>query len=363
MTQEERLQLLKEVSEVRGISGHEKEVSRLIKRHLEGVADHFEYDNLGSTVAHLNKRDPKKPTVLLTAHMDEIGFLVSAIEESGFLRINPVGGWWGHVIPAHEFIIKTREGKEYFAVSGAQPPHGMPPERRKQVMEIKDMYLDLGVNNKKDVEAMGIRIGDTVTPHQHFRVLQNGTALLGKAWDDRVAVAVGIELMKRLKGRDLGVNFVFAGTVQEEVGLRGAGTAAYLVKPDIAFATDVTMSYDLPGSPNNETKLGSGVALSLMDASVIAHRGLVDFVEKIAKEKEIKHTFDMLTAGGTDSGAIHKQFDGIINMTISLPCRYFHSHVSIIDLRDYEATVDLLEAVLTSLTMDDLIALKASKHE
>ncbi|MGI6714280.1 MAG: M42 family metallopeptidase [Bacilli bacterium] len=363
MTREERLQLLQEVSEVRGISGHEREVARLIQRHLKGVVDRFEFDNLGSTIAYLNKHDAKKPTVLLTAHMDEIGFLVSGIEEGGFLRINPIGGWWGHVIPAHEFIVKTREGKEYFAVSGAQPPHGMPPEKRKQVMEIKEMYLDLGVSSKKEIEEMGIRIGDTVTPHQHFRVLQNGTALLGKAWDDRVAVAVGIELMKRLQGKDLPVNFVFAGTVQEEVGLRGAGTAAYHVKPDIAFATDVTMSYDLPGSPAKETKLGSGVALSLMDASVIAHRGLFDFVEKVAVEKEIKHTYDLLTAGGTDSGAIHKQFDGIINMTISIPCRYFHSHVSIIDLRDYEATVALMEVVVTSLNDKVLAALKASKYE
>lgn len=363
MTHEERLQLLKEVSEVRGISGNEKEVSRLIRRHLNEVVDHFEYDNLGSTIAYRTPVDGQKPTVLFTAHMDEIGFLVTSIEESGLLRFSNVGGWWGHVVPAHEFIVKTRDGREYFGVTGAQPPHGMPPEQRKQVLELKQMYLDLGVNDKKQVEEMGIRIGDTITPYQNFRVMQNGTALLGKAWDDRASVAIGIEVLKNLLGQALPCNVVFAGTVQEEVGLRGAGTASYHVKPDIAFATDVTMSYDLPGSPNNATKFGSGVALSIMDASVIAHPGLFDFVEAIAKEKGIKYTYDMMTGGGTDSGAIHKQFDGIINMTISLPCRYFHSHVSMIDLRDYEAAVELMSEVFKRITPEVVAQLKASKFE
>ena len=363
MNKEQRLDLLKEVSEVRGISGNEREVSRLIQRRLKDVVDHFEYDNLGSTISYLKPLDEKKPTVLFAAHMDEIGFIVTNIEESGLLRFSNVGGWWGHVVPAHEFIIKTRTGQEYFAVTGAQPPHGMPAEKRKQVMELKDMYLDLGVDNKKQVEEMGIRIGDTITPKQDFRVLQNGNALLGKAWDDRACVAIGIEVMENLKDEKLASNVVFAGTVQEEVGLRGAATASYHVKPDIAFATDVTMSYDLPGTPNNDTKLGTGVALSIMDASVIAQRGLFDFVEEIAKEKGIKYTYDLMTGGGTDSGAIHKQFDGIINMTISLPCRYFHSHVSIIDLRDYEAAVELVTEVIRRITPEIIEQLRASKYE
>ena len=362
MTKEERLQLLKDVSEVNGISGHEVEVSRLIQKYLKDDVDKFDFDNLGSTLAYLNG-DEDQPTVLFTAHMDEIGFLVSRIEENGYLRLQPVGGWWGHVVPAHEFIVKTRSGKEYLGVTGAQPPHGMPASERNKVMELKDMYLDLGVYSKAEVEALGVRVGDTITPKQSFSVLNNGKALLGKAWDDRVCVAVGIEVTKNLRKRGHKVNFVFAGTVQEEVGLRGAGTTAYKVKPDIAFATDVTMSYDLPGSPNNDTKLGNGVALSIMDSSVIAHRGLFDYVEDIAKANNIKYTYDMLTAGGTDSGSIHKTYDGIVNMTVSLPCRYFHSHVSIIDYDDYVQLVDLMTEVVISLDKEKLAAIKATKYE
>lgn len=357
-----RLELLKRVSEVRGISGDEREVAKLVVNELKGTTDKIEFDNLGSLVAHLpGQKD--QPTVSISCHMDEVGFVVGKIEKSGFIRLHPVGGWWGHVVPAHEFVVKTRDGKEYIGVTGAQPPHGMSADARNRVMEIKDQYLDLGVKDAKQVEELGIRVGDTVTPLQTFRVLNDGETLLGKAWDNRVSVAVGIEVTKRLKKEGHKANFAFVGSVQEEVGLRGARTSTFKVKPDIAFAVDVTMSYDLPSSPDNPTKLGAGVALSVMDGSVIAHRGLFDLVEKVAKEKNIKYTYDLLTAGGTDSGEIHKTGDGVINMTISIPCRYFHSHVSLVNANDVEETINLITEVVKAIDNDTLTALKASKYQ
>ena len=350
--------LLKKVSEVQGISGDEKEVAMLIKDELKDIAT-FEYDNLGSTIAYLNK-ESDQPKVLLTAHMDEVGFIVSSITPEGFIKMSPIGGWWNHVILAELMVLKTREGKKYFGVVGAQPPHGMPAEARSKVMDLNNIYLDLGIKDKKMAEKLGIRMGDTITPYQEFRVLNDGVSLLGKAWDDRIAVAVGIEVLRR----NSNANAIFAGTVQEEVGLRGAKTASYHVKPDVAFAIDVTMSHDLPGSDRGmDTKLGAGVALSVKDGSVIAHRGLFDFVEEIAKKHGIKYTYDMLQAGGTDSGEMHKQFNGIINMTISLPCRYFHSHVSIINYNDYEATINLMVEVIESINAEVVAKLKASKYE
>lgn len=360
MNDQERLALLKKVSEVAGISGNEKEVAKLVATELKNTADKIEYDNLGSVISYLNGQ-AGEPTVLLTGHMDEIGFLVSRIEDSGLIRLHAVGGWWGHVIPAHLMKVTTREGKTYFGVTGAQPPHGMPPEQRNKVMELKDMYLDMGVTNKKMIDDLGIRVGDQITPVTDFRVMNDGKTLLGKAWDDRACVAIGVDVLKNLKERGHKATVAFAGTVQEEVGLRGAKTAAYKVRPDIAFAVDVTMSYDLPGSPNNPTKLGSGVALSIMDGSVIAHRGLFDWVENIAKEKGIHYTYDLLTAGGTDSGEIHKSFDGVVNMTLSLPCRYFHSHVSLIHYDDYVAAVELLTEVIARIDKNVVAELKETK--
>lgn len=357
-----RIDLLKRLSEVNGISGAEKEVARLVKKELKDVADTIEFDNLGSLVATL-KGQEGAPTVLLSAHMDEVGFVVKQIEKGGFLRLHNVGGWWGHVVLAHEWTITTRDGKEYIGVTGAQPPHGMPPEQRNKVLEIKDIYIDMGVQSEDDIKALGIKVGDTVTPHQNFRILNDGKTLLGKAWDDRVSVAVGIEVLRRLKKEGHSATVSLAATVQEEVGLRGAKTSAFKVKPDLAFAIDVTMSYDLPGSPAMDTKLGAGVALSIMDGSVIGHRGLFDHVEAVAKAKGIKYTYDLLTAGGTDSGEIHKTMDGVVNMTISIPCRYFHSHVSLVHYDDVEATIDLLVHVLKGVDQTLLAKLKASKYE
>ncbi len=355
------LSLLKRISEVRGISGNEKEVAKLVVDELKDVATKVEFDNLGSVICY-HDGEKGQPLVMLAGHMDEVGFVVKSIEPSGLLRIHPVGGWYNHVILAENFIVKTREGKEFFAVTGAQPPHGMTPEQKAKVLEIKDMYLDLGVKDKKMVEDLGIRPGDTVTPYEEFKVMADGKTLLGKAWDDRIGLAIGIEVMKELAKTGHKANLALAGTVQEEVGLRGAKTAAAHIKPDIAIALDVTLSHDLPGSPDEPCKLGAGPALSIMDGSVIAHRGLFDLVEKIAKEKKIPYCYDLLTAGGTDSGEIHKTGDGVITMTISLACRYFHSHVSMINYDDFTNAVKLIVEVIKVIDKKTLAELKESKY-
>lgn len=354
--------LLKEISEILGISGDEKDVAKYVVKQTKDVADKIEFDNLGCVACYQNG-EVDQPLVMIAGHMDEVGFVVKSIEPSGLLRIAPIGGWYNHVILAENFIVKTRDGKQYFAVTGAQPPHGMSAEQRSKVLDIKDMYLDLGVQDKEMVEKLGVKPGDTVTPCEEFKVMADGKTLLGKAWDDRIGVAVGIEVLKELKKEHHKANVAFVGTVQEEVGCRGAQTAANLVKPDIAFAIDVTLSHDLPGSPNEPCKLGSGPALSIMDGSVIAHRGLFDFVEEIAKKHNIKYCYDMLTAGGTDSGKIHMTNDGVITMTISLACRYFHSHVSMINYDDFVNTVKLLTEVIKAIDKDTLQKLKMSKYQ
>lgn len=359
MEKEEQLVFLKELTEAKGISGDEKEVSRIMKKYLEGYADEFDYDNLGSLIAIKKGNDDLK--VMLSGHIDEVGFIVSYIEESGFLRISPVGGWWAHVLPSQRVSIKTCDDKVYYGVIGSMPPHGMKPEIRSKVMEIKDLYVDLGVNNKQEVLDLGINVGDSVIPYTEFMVMNNPDYVCSKAFDDRIGAAVVVEVMRNLKDKKIPNTLYSVGSVQEEVGLRGARTATYKVKPDVAIAIDVSMSYDVPGLEKGESKLGKGVALSLMDASVIANRGLVKVLKQICKEKDIPFTHDSLSAGGTDSGEINKSFDGVINMTLSLPCRYFHSHNSIISLKDYKACIDLLTEFVLRLDKDMLEELKNSK--
>lgn len=356
------LKLLKEISEVNGISGFEKNVAKLVKKEISDSVDEINFDNLGSLIAYKRTNKDNVPLVMLSAHMDEVGFLVKSIEESGLIRITNIGGWYNHIIPNQSYVITTKQGKTYFAVSGAQPPHGMSAEQRNKVLDLKDMYLDLGVKDKKMVLDLGINVGDSVTPYQEFRVMNDKKTLLGKAWDDRIGVASLITTAKELKNEQLNCDVAYAFTVQEEVGLRGAKTSAQKIKPDIAFAIDVTFSYDLPNSVNDPAKLGNGVCLSVMDGSVIAHRGLFDFVEEVAKKHNIQYCYDMLSAGGTDSGNIHTTGDGVITMTISLPCRYFHSHVSMINYDDYVSCVNLLKEVLKAIDNETLNKLKMSKY-
>lgn len=359
MNREERLVFLKEMTEAKGISGDEKEVSRLMKKYLQDYADEFDYDNLGSIIAKKSGSDDLK--VMLSGHIDEVGFIVSYIEDSGFLRISPVGGWWGHVLPSQKVSVKTIDDKVYYGVIGSIPPHGMKPEVRNKVMEIKDLYVDLGVANKQEVLDLGINIGDSVIPYTEFMVMNNPDYICSKAFDDRIGAAVVVEVMRNLKGKDHKNTLYSVGSVQEEVGLRGAKTATYKVKPDIAIAIDVSKSYDLPGGDKGESKLGKGIALSLMDASVIANRGLFRMLRDICQEKNIPFTYDTLSAGGTDSGEINKSFDGVINMTLSIPCRYFHSHNSVVNLVDYQACIDLLTEFLMRLDKNALEEIKNSK--
>lgn len=335
------LVMLEKMGNVNGIPGNEKQVSKLMRSYLEQSVDTIEYDNLGSLIG-IKKGKANGPKIMLAGHMDEVGFIVSKIDDKGFISLLPVGGWWGHVILSQGLIITTRDGKEVYGVIGSRAPHGLPAEVRNKVLEIKDVFLDLGVKNKEEVLELGVQIGDMVTPDTKFRVMNNENYLMSKAWDNRAGACVVIDVMNKIKDLDLDATVYGVGTTQEEVGLRGAGTAANKIQPDIAFGIDVTLATDMPNEKPNGVDLGVGVVLSLMDASVLAHRGLVQEMETICKDLGLSFTHDMMVAGGTDTGAIHKAGSGAIAMTLSIPSRYIHSHRSLIHRKDYADTVAVL---------------------
>ncbi|MEG0542514.1 MAG: peptidase M28, partial [Angelakisella sp.] len=267
------IEMLKELSEANGICGHEKGASRVMARYLDGYADSIRYDNLGSIIGCKNGSG-NGPKVALFGHLDEVGFLVRKITDDGFLYLARVGGMWPHLLLAQEVTVTTRDDTEYVGIISSPPPHGMSPEERAKVKDVEDIFVDLGVNDADEVKALGIRVGDTVTPRTQFRVLNNPNYLMGKAWDDRLGAAVATAVLRSMKGQSHQADVYAVGTVQEEVGLRGAATAGFEVKPDIAIALDVTLASDVPDSKYG-TPLGTGVTLSLMDASVIANRELV----------------------------------------------------------------------------------------
>ena len=337
----DRIKFIKEFCEVDGISGHEKNATRVMKKYVEEYSDEITYDTLGSLIA--KKTGASDLRIMIAGHVDEIGFLVSKIEDDGYLRLHPIGGWWPHVLLSQRFNVFASDGKKYLGIVGSQAPHSLSADARTKVKEIKDLYLDIGIKSKKEVEELGIRPGNAVVPVSEFTQLANPKYWVAKAFDDRLGAAVAVEVLKNLQGSNH-PNTVFAvGTVQEEVGLRGARTATYAVKPDIAFAIDVTVAGDIPGA-NSDAKLGKGVAISFADSSVIGHKGLIEELIQICTAENIPYTFDVLAGGGTDSGEIHKYGAGVVNCTLSIPARYIHSHNGVIHEDDYDATIRLLTA-------------------
>ncbi len=345
------LSLLEAMGNANGIPGCEKNVSKVMRSFLEDAVDEITYDNLGSLIA-IKKGKENGLKIMLAGHMDEVGFLVKSIDEQGYIRLTPVGGWWGHVILSQGLIITTRTGKEIYGVVGCRAPHGLPADVRNKVLAIDDVFLDLGVKNKEEVLELGVNIGDMVTPDTKFKVMNNENYLMSKAWDNRAGACIVVDVMRQLKNEKIEATVYGVGTTQEEVGLRGATTAANLIKPDIAFGLDVTLATDMPNEKSNGVSLGVGVVLSLMDASVIAHRGLVLEVENLCKELGLSFTYDIMTAGGTDTGAIHKAHAGTVAMTLSIPSRYIHAHRSLIHRKDYADTVTVLVEFIKRLNND-----------
>jgi endoglucanase len=340
--------MLKELTDATGISGHEEDVSSAMEKHLSGLGEIY-YDRLGSLIC---KKTGKAggPAVMLAAHMDEVGFMVKQVTKDGFIKFLPIGGWWGHVALAQRVTIRSMKG-DFMGIVGSRPPHELQDEERKKVVEFKDMFIDVGATSAFDVEKkLGIRPGDPIVPFSPFTVMGNPRLYMSKAWDDRIGCAEIIEVFRRLKSAKH-PNVVYGvGTVQEEVGLRGAQTSVSAVKPDIGFALDVCISHDVPGAGDGRPeKLGAGAAIVVYDGSMIPNPRLRDFVVGVAKAKRIPYHFATLERGGTDSGKIHVYGTGVPSLSLCVPTRYIHSHTAVIDRKDFEATADLAMEVVMRL--------------
>jgi len=348
------LEFLKELVDAHGVPGFEEDVAQVMRKHMKGVGE-LSRDRLGSFICE-KPGDAKGPKVMLAGHLDEVGFLVKSVTKEGFVKFLPLGGWWGHVVLCQRLIIKTRKG-DVLGVVGSKPPHELRDEDRKKVIEIKDMYIDVGATSDWDVKKkLDIRPGDAIVPDSSFTVMANPNLLLAKAWDNRIGCALAAETARRLVGKKHPNTLYAVATVQEEVGLRGAQTSAQKIQPDVAFALDVGIAHDTPGTEGDE-KLGGGPLMVVYDSSSIPNRRLRDLVIDTAAEMEIPLQFEAIERGGTDAGRIHLVGEGVPSISMGVPARYIHSHVSIIDRRDYEATVTLLMALVQRLDAKTVSAL------
>jgi putative aminopeptidase FrvX len=337
---------LRDLVDAHGAPGFEQDVARVMETYLKGLGT-FSRDRLGSFLCE-KKGSQDSPRVMMVGHLDEVGFMVKSVNAEGFVKFLPLGGWWGHVVLGQRLIIKTRRG-DVLGVVGSKPPHELRDEDRKKVLEIKDMYIDVGATSDWDVKKkLDIRPGDAIVPDSSFAVMANPNLLLAKAWDNRIGCALAAETARRLVGKKHPNTLYTVATVQEEVGLRGAQTSAQKVRPDVAFALDVGIAHDTPGTEGDE-KLGGGPLVVIYDATSIPNTRLRDLVIDTAAEMEIPLQFEAVERGGTDAGRIHMTGEGVPSLSMGVAARYIHSHVSIIDRRDYEATVKLLVALVQKL--------------
>lgn len=335
--------LLGRLSEAPGIGGREAAVRAIVTDFLDVNEIDYRIDALGNVIAVKGDRGPK---IALSAHMDEIGFLVSYIDEAGFLRVQPVGFWEPKTLNAQRVIVSGFAGEQLIGTIQAGkgvPPYGDGP--KPEPPQITDFYVDLGMD--RDAVTAVVEIGDMVTMARSFT--QTDTTVSGKALDDRAGLFVLLEALKRVQTE--AVTVVAVASVQEEVGLRGATTAAFGIEADLAIGLDVTQAIDLPGAKPHEavTRLHEGVALKLFDRSMIANHAMNRHLREIARECSIPLQLEVLPVGGQDGAAFQLSRHGIPATTLSIPTRYLHSPNERASKQDIGAAVDLLVAALPRL--------------
>ncbi|MCZ6679131.1 MAG: M42 family metallopeptidase [Candidatus Poribacteria bacterium] len=350
------IELLRELTQADAIPGHEAEVRQIFQSHLEGIGE-LQNDRLGSIFC-TKQGQAEKPRILLDSHMDEVGFMVQRVTGSGYIKFIPVGGWWAHTLLAQRVNILTKGGK-LPGVIASTPPHLLSESSRNKVLDIKDLYIDIGAESGEQAEKeYGVQPGCPIIPYGPFMPLKNPKLFSAKAFDNRVGVGLVIETLQQLGEHPNTV--IGTGSVQEEVGLRGARTAASAIEPDVAIVLEGPPADDLPGFDSDavQGRLGGGVQIRLYDPTMIANPQLCDLVIETAKTHQILHQIAVRHSGGTDAGAIHQVGHGVPSIVLGVPARYVHSHVSIINIDDYQAALDLLLRVIPRLdqsTVKDLV--------
>ena len=336
--------LLEKLSNAHGISGFESSVMNIIKKEVAPYVDDLSVDPMGNLVATKRGDDF---SIMFAAHMDEIGMMVQYIDDQGFIRFIAVGGWYNPVLVSQRVIIHGSKGAVY-GVLGMKPPHVMEDiSDRDKPIKLSDLFIDVGATCPKDIEQLGIEIGNQITIDREFRQL-SGSRVTGKAFDNRIGCVMLIGALKEMKTKHT-IHAVF--TVQEEVGLKGAKTSAFTVNPNVAIAIDVTIPGDSPGIERRKapTFLGKGPVIAAVSASGrghIADPRIVSWLSNTAKKHKISVQIEVGDSGNSDASAINFERGGIPSIPLSIPTRYIHSPVEVIDLNDVKSGVELLSKIV-----------------
>ena len=348
---EKALHLLARLGEAHGAPGYENDVRSIFH---EELSENLQTDKTGNVIWKKGGM-AKSPRIMLAAHMDEVGFTVQSITKDGLIKFVPLGSWSPNTLLAQRVRVLTQTGVEIIGVIGAKPPHMLGKDERDRVAPLDEMCVDVGAKSRDEAEGLfGINLGDSIVPYSPFTPMHNPDFLMCKAFDDRVGLALEIQAIQEMKEIDH-PNTIFAvGTVQEEVGARGAQTAAPYVNPDAAIVLECSPADDLPGIAEDERQgvLGKGVQIRLFDPTALMNRQFVQFVLGLAKEKHIPHQISVRKKGGTDAKAIHLSGTGVPTIVLGIPARYIHTHNSIIHMNDYLSGIELILELLPRLNKD-----------
>ena len=338
--------LQRQLSELIGVSGHEKPVVNFIQGKIEDKVDKMWIDPLGSLLAIIEGEGGKE-RIMLDGHVDEIGFMISYIDSKGFLSFVPIGGWDTRTLLGQSVKILTNENEEFHGIIGSKPPHLTTQSERETVVKISEMYIDIGLSTKEAVESSGIQIGSVGTLYDPFVEFPNNM-VRGKAFDDRTAINVLIHTIKKFSTKPPLDTLLFSFSTQEEVGGRGARTAAFTLKPTMALAIENTTAADVPGVKDSECPayIGKGPAITVADRSMIAHPFINKRLTTNAKHEKIPYHIKKPLFGGTNAGNIHQSRAGVPSSVVSVPCRYIHSSVSLLSLEDIHHTINLISAFI-----------------
>ena len=340
------IKLMAEICEVAGAPGYEKRIRDIILREVTPLVDEVSVDNLGNVTAI--KRGKERKKVMIGAHMDEISFMVTHIEDGGFLRFHTLGGFDPKTLTAQRVIVHGK--KDLVGVMGSKPIHVMTTEERAKLPKTTDYFIDMGMT-KEEVEKV-VSVGDVITRER--KLIEMGNCVNCKSIDNRISVFILIEALRTLGNVPYDVYGVF--TVQEEIGIRGAQVSSLQHQPDFGFGLDTTIAYDVPGAQAHEkiTSLGKGTAIKIMDASTVCDYRMVEFMKKTADKHEIQWQPEVLTAGGTDTAAIQRfSAGGSIAGAISIPTRHIHQVIEMADKGDIEKSILLLQRCLEELDTFD----------
>ncbi len=342
--------LLKTFADAHGMSGYEEHVATLLRRELEPLTDEVTVDTMGNVIG---VRNGEGPTIMVAAHMDEIGAMVSHIDDDGFLKMVPVGGWSDQTILGQRVLIHTVNGETLPGVVGSRPPHVMDADERKKLIKIKDMFIDCGAIGAANAMELGVEVGSPITIDRDLRPMGNDF-VTGKALDNRAGVVMMIWALRLLRDKEVHATIQAVGTVQEEVGLKGARTSAYGLTPDVAIATDVTIPGDNPGVSKSESPVavGKGPSITVIDAGgrgVIAPRPVLRWLRESADRASIPYQLQVGNGGSTDATAISITKSGIPCGVVCVPTRYIHSPVEVLSLRDLEQGGALIAAAIETV--------------